>query len=67
MLRIIKSTRLTKIINESNENQVHVTVAVFRIQNHHLIIIIIQQNVQDQHTLGYLDQRGIFQHLVNIT
>ena len=63
----IKGTKITNIINESNENQVHVTVAVFRIQNHHLIIITIQQNVQDQHTLGYLDQRGIFQHLVNIT
>ena len=63
----IKGTKITNIINESNENQVHVIVAVFRIQNHHLIIIIIQQNVQDQHILGYLDQRGKFQLQVNIT
>ena len=67
MRRIIKSTRLTKTIRELNENQVHVIVAVFRIQNRHLIIIIIQQNVQDQHILGYLDQRGKFQLQVNIT
>ena len=63
----IKGTKITNIINESNENQVHVIVAVFRIQNRHLIIIIIQQNVQDQHILGYLDQRGKFQLQVNIT
>ena len=63
----IKGTKITNIINELNENQVHVIVAVFRIQNRHLIIIIIQQNVQDQHILGYLDQRGKFQLQVNIT
>ena len=63
----IKGTKITNIINESNENQVHVIVAVFRIQNRHLIIIIIQQNVQDQHILGYLDQLGKFQLIVNIS
>ena len=63
----IKGTKITNIINESNENQVHVIVAVFRIQNRHLIIIIIQQNVQDQHILGYLDQRGKFQLMVDIS
>ena len=67
MRRIIKSTRLTKIIRELNENQVHVIVAVFRIPNHHRIIIIIQQNVQGQHILGYLDQRGKFQLMVDIS
>ena len=67
MLTIIRLTRLIKVIKESNENQARVIVAVYRILNHHLIIIIIQQNVQDQHILGYLDQRGKFQLQVNIT
>ena len=67
MRRIIKSTRLTKIIRELNENQAHVIVAVFRIPSHHRIIIIIQQNVQDQHILGYLDQRGKFLVKVKIS